>query len=49
MWALRDKKDSLRNGYVWVNDYYRLYNMIYDTGNFYLAIPPKKTTISDTT
>lgn len=45
VWALRDKTDSLRNGYVWVNDYYRPYNIIYDAGNFYLAIPPKKTTI----
>ncbi len=45
VWAVRDKKDSLRNGYVWVNDYYRPYNMIYDNGNFYLAIPPKKTTV----
>ncbi len=45
VWALRDKKDSLRNGYVRVNDYYRPYNMIYDDGNFYLAIPPKKTTV----
>ncbi len=47
VWALREKKDSLRNGYVWVNDYYRPYNMIYDAGNFYLAIPPKKTTVLD--
>ncbi len=47
VWAVRDKKDSLRNGYVRVNDYYRPYNMIYDAGNFYLAIPPKKTTIMD--
>ncbi len=45
VWAVRDKKDSLKNGYVWVNDYYRPYNMIYDNGNFYLAIPPKKTTV----
>jgi len=45
VWAIRDKKDSLRNGYVWVNDYYRPYKMIYDNGNFYLAIPPKKTTV----
>lgn len=45
VWALREKSDSLRNGYVRVNDYYRPYNMIYDAGNFYLAIPPKKTTV----
>jgi len=45
VWAVRDKKDSLRNGYVWVNNYYRPYNEIYTAGNFYLAIPPKKTTV----
>ncbi len=45
VWALHDKNDSLRNGYVWVNNYYRPYNMIYDAGNLYLAIPPKKTTV----
>lgn len=45
VWAVRDKSDTLRNGFVWVNNYYRPYNMIYDQGNFYLAIPPKKTTI----
>ncbi len=47
VWVLRDKADSLRNGYVRVNDYYRPYNMIYDAGNFYIAIPPKKTTVLD--
>jgi len=45
VWALRDKTDSLRNGYVRVNDYYRPYSMIYDAGNFYFSIPPKKTTV----
>ena len=45
VWAVRDNDDTLRNGYVWVDNYYRPYNMIYDHGNFYLAIPPKKTTI----
>ncbi len=45
VWAVRNNNDSLRNGYVWVNNYYRPYNMIYDAGNFYLAIPPKKTTV----
>ena len=44
VWAVRDNSDILRNGYVWVDDYYRPYNMIYDKGNFYLAIPPKKVT-----
>ena len=45
IWVTRDKSDTLRNGYVWVNNNYRPYNMIYDAGNFYLAIPPKKTTV----
>ena len=45
VWAVRDQNDTLRNGYVWVDNHYRPYNMIYDQGNFYLAIPPKKTTI----
>jgi len=45
VWAVRDNNDSLRNGYVRVDDYYRPYNMIYDAGKFYLAIPPKKTTV----
>ena len=45
VWAVHDKEDTLRNAYVWVDNYYRPYNMIYDRGNFYLAIPPKKTTI----
>jgi len=44
VWAVRDKNEALRNGYVWVNDYYRPYHMMYDNGNFYLAIPPKKVT-----
>ena len=45
VWAVRDKNDTLRNGYVWVDNNYRPYNMIYDAGSFYLAIPPKKTTV----
>ncbi len=45
VWAVKDADDTLRHGYVWVNNYYRPYNMIYDRGNFYLAIPPKKTTV----
>lgn len=45
VWAIRDQNDTLRNGYVWVDNYYRPYNMIYDQSNFHLAIPPKKTTI----
>ena len=46
VWVVRDSNDTLREGYVWVNNNYRPYNMIYDAGNFYLAIPPKKTTVS---
>ncbi len=45
VWVVRDKKDSLHHGYVWVDNAYRPYHEIYDRGNFYLAIPPKKTTI----
>ncbi|MCD6596697.1 MAG: TlpA family protein disulfide reductase [Bacteroidales bacterium] len=45
VWLIRDSNDSLRNGYVWVDNNYRPYNMIYDEGSLYLAIPPKKTTI----
>lgn len=44
VWAVRDSEDSLRNGYVWVDNDYRPYNMIYHKGDFYLAIPPKKVT-----
>jgi hypothetical protein len=42
VWEVRDNGDSLRNGYIWVDNNYRPYNMIYDNGTFYLAIPPKK-------
>ena len=45
VWVIRDSNDTLRKGYVWVDNNYRPYNMIYDVGNFYLAIPPKKTTV----
>lgn len=45
IWTVRDVDEEGKNGYVWVNDYYRPYNMIYDNGSFYLAIPPKKTTV----
>ncbi len=45
VWVMRDSKDSLRHGYVWANNYYRPYNMFYDKGDFYLAIPPKKVTL----
>jgi len=43
--AVRNNNGSPRNGYVRIDDYYRPYNMIYDAGKFYLAIPPKKTTV----
>ena len=45
VWIVRDEDDSARNGYIWVDNNYRPYNMIYDRGDFYLAIPPKKTTV----
>lgn len=45
VWVVRDHNDTLRKGYVWVDNFYRPYNMIYEAGNFYLAIPPKKTTV----
>ena len=44
VWVVRDSEDTLRTGYIWVDNNYRPYNMIYDKGNFYLAIPPKKIT-----
>ena len=47
VWVVRDSNDTLKNGYIWVDNYYRPYNMIYDAGDFYLAIPPKQTTIYD--
>jgi thiol-disulfide isomerase/thioredoxin len=45
VWIKKDPADSLRNGFVWVDNHYRPYNMIYENGTFYLAIPPKKTTV----
>ncbi|MEA3451085.1 MAG: TlpA disulfide reductase family protein [Bacteroidota bacterium] len=44
IWVVRDKNDTLRNAYIWVDDFYRPYNMIYTNGTFYLVIPPKKVT-----
>lgn len=44
VWVVRDKNDTLRNAYIWIDDFYRPYNMIYTNGTFYLAIPPKKVT-----
>ena len=45
VWVVRDEADSLRNAYVWVDNNYRPYNMIYSGGDFFLAIPPKQTTV----
>jgi len=45
VWVVKDDKDTLRNGYIWANNNYRPYNMIYQSGDLYLSIPPKKTTI----
>ena len=47
IWEVRNENDTHKNGYIWVDNNYRPYNMIYDKGIFYLAIPPKKTTIVD--
>ncbi len=44
-WAVRDAGDILKGGYVWVDNNYRPYNMMYERGDFYLAIPPKKISI----
>ncbi len=45
IWIKRDPSDSLRKGFVWVDNHYRPYNMVYEKGTFYLTIPPKKTTV----
>ena len=45
VWAVRDNSDTLRGGYVWIDNNYRPYKMVYDAGNFYLSIPPKNTTV----
>ncbi|RLD46617.1 MAG: hypothetical protein DRI86_02680 [Bacteroidetes bacterium] len=45
VWVAKDEEDSLRGGYIWVNNNYRPYNMVYDRGSFYLTIPPKKISI----
>ena len=45
VWAVRVENDSLRAGFVWVDNNYRPYNTIYEKGNYYLSIPPKKTTV----
>jgi thiol-disulfide isomerase/thioredoxin len=45
IWVIRDKIDSLRNGFIWVDNNYRPYNMIYENSDFLLAIPPKKVSV----
>ncbi len=45
VWIVRDPGDTLRGGFVWVDDHYRPYNIIYERGTMYLSIPPKKTTV----
>jgi len=45
VWVVRDESDSLRNGFVWVDNNYRPYNMIYENSDFLLAIPPKKVSV----
>ncbi len=45
VWAVRDAQDTVKGGYVWVDNNYRPYNMMYERGDFYLAIPPKNTSI----
>jgi peroxiredoxin len=44
-WAVRDAADTLKGGYVWADNNYRPYHLIYDRAKFYLVIPPKKTSI----
>ena len=45
VWAIRDSADNTLGAYVWADNNYRPYHMIYDKGDFYLSIPPKKTTV----
>lgn len=45
IWTIRDSADSTLGAYVWADNNYRPYHMIYDKGDFYLTIPPKKTTV----
>ncbi len=44
LWLMRDKNDSSRHGFAWVDNNYRPYNMIFTHDSLYLTIPPKKTT-----
>jgi thiol-disulfide isomerase/thioredoxin len=43
-WAVRSNEGSVKDNFVWVDNYYRPYNMIYVKGDLFLVIPPKKTT-----
>lgn len=45
VWIVRDSSDTHTGAYVWIDNNYRPYHMIYEKGNFYLSIPPKKTTV----
>ena len=45
LWAIRDAVDTVWGGYIWADNNYRPYHMIYEQGKFYFTIPPKKTTI----
>ncbi len=44
-WAVRDSQDTVLNGFIWVDNNYRPYHFIYNKEDFYLVIPPKKTTV----
>ena len=41
VWICRDDADSTRGAYIWTDNNYRPYNMVFDKGDFYLTIPPK--------
>ncbi|GEM_PF-2152942 len=45
VWAIRGQKNDNQESYVWVDDFYRPYHMIFEKNKFYLSIPPKKTTL----
>ena len=45
IWLVRDKNDSTRHGFAWVDNNYRPYNMIYTHDSLYLTIPPKKISV----
>jgi len=45
IWLVRDKSDSIRHGFAWVNNNYRPYNMIFTHDSLYLSVPPKKVSV----